>query len=329
MGIMPLHSSLIAQISLSIGAIKLRPDDPFTWASGYRMPIYNDNRMLLRDYNHRMLVANALVELIEKEMGEGKESYPCYIAGTSTAGIAPAVSVAKSFGVPLLILQDGLPYVFEQPFTVHSRHKTDIVASTCPWSIPYGVTLANDKELPFVYVRQAKKTHGLQQQIEGITKPMQTAMLINYYYGKEDDYAPAAVDALAEQKVLVTEIIKEDISKTLQPADIKGKRVIMIEDLISTGGSSAEEVNAVRRLGASCNLCVSIFHYEFVFAVLAFDYLEPRCDVRPALTYRRLLQVANERKYLTEEQMQLLKEWREDPFGWGEKHGFPKIERAK
>ena len=98
------YGEQIAKASLEIKSIKLSPDDPFTWASGYRMPIYNDNRMLLGDYNHRMLVTNAFKDLIEAE----NISFD-YIAGTSTAGIAPATSVANHYKVPLLIILSSNP----------------------------------------------------------------------------------------------------------------------------------------------------------------------------------------------------------------------------
>ncbi len=314
------YGEQIAKASLEIKSIKLSPDDPFTWASGYRMPIYNDNRMLLGDYNHRMLVTNAFKDLIEAE----NISFD-YIAGTSTAGIAPATSVANHYKVPLLIIQDGVPYVFEQPFEVDSRKNASIVASTCPWAIPFGVTLANERQVPFVYVRQKKKAHGLKQQIEGITNRGQTAVLINYHRG--DDYADKAVEALGEQGVIVKELISENISDIVRPSDINGKKVPYIEDLISTGESSAKEVKAARDHGAICNNCLSIFSYELDKAAEAFGSLDPECKAESSLTYNMLLDFAKKTGYLNNEQVEVLQNWRADPFNWGEKHGFPMDEK--
>lgn len=219
----------LAKISLRIGAIKLRPEDPFTWASGYRMPIYNDNRMLLGDFNNRYLVGNAFRNIIEAH----KIPYEV-IAGTSTAGI------------------------------------------------PHATTLADKLQTPLIYVRDKPKDHGMKNQIEGI-------------------------DA-------------ED--------DLKGRKVILIEDLISTGGSSANAVQAIRNANGICDYCLSIFNYGLDKAVEEFGKLDPKCNVESILTYNVLLTTAKDIGYLTEEQVKLLEEWRADPFSWGEKHGFPKIEKG-
>ena len=226
------YGQSIAHAGLEIGGIKLRTQDPFLWASGFRMPIYNDNRMFLERPGHRHLIKFGFGDIIERE----KIPYDI-IAGTSTAGI------------------------------------------------PHGVTLANwlgEDGVPFIYIRDKPKDHGLRNQIEGI-----------------------------------------DAEK-----DLGGRRVIVIEDLISTGGSSARAVQAVRDANGECNYCLSIFNYGLDKAVEAFSSLDPKCNVRSILTYDTLLKVAKEMGYLTEDQVRLLEEWRADPFGWGEKHGFPKVERG-
>lgn len=220
----------IAKAGLEIKAIKLNPDNPFQWASGYRMPIYNDNRMFLSFPEHRQLIVDGFKQLIVEE----GISYDI-IAGTSTAGISP------------------------------------------------GTSLADRLNHPFIYIRDKPKDHGLKNQIEGI-----------------------------------------DAEK-----DLGGKRVIVIEDLISTGGSSAMAVQAVRDANGKANYCLSIFNYGLDKAVQAFDSLDPKCEVRSLLTYDVLLEVAKETGYLTKEQVKLLEEWRVDPFEWGEKHGFPKVEKGE
>jgi len=218
----------IAKISLSIGSIKLRPNDPFTWASGYRMPIYNDNRMLLYYPEYRGLVVNGFKEIIDKENIEFD-----VIAGTSTAGI------------------------------------------------PHATILADLLNKPLIYIRDKPKDHGLKNQIEGL-----------------------------------------DADK-----DLAGKKVIVIEDLISTGGSSAKAVQAVRDAKGEVEYCLSIFSYGLDKAKTEFDILSEKTKVRSILTYDVLLETAKEINYLTPIQIELLADWRKDPFNWGEKNGFPKIEK--
>lgn len=218
----------IAKAGLEIKAIKLSPEKPFQWASGYQMPIYNDNRMFLFFPEYRQLIIEGLKQIIEDE----KIPYDV-IAGTSTAGI------------------------------------------------PHGALLSNALNCPFIYIRDKAKDHGLRNKIEGI-------------------------DA---------------------QSDLSGKNVIVIEDLISTGGSSARAVRAVRDAKGIANYCLSVFGYGLDKADEAFSSLDPRCEFMSLLTYDVLLRTAKETGYLTEEQVKLLENWRADPFNWGEKHGFPKIEK--
>ena len=217
----------IAEAGLSIGAIKLAPDNPFQWASGYRMPVYNDNRMFLFYPDIRKTIVRGLVGIIEEE------------------------------GISL-----------------------DVVAGTATAGIPHGTLLADLLGRPFIYIRDKPKSHGLRNRIEGI-------------------------DA---------------------ESDLEGRRAIVVEDLISTGGSSAKAVEAVREASGVCGWCLSIFSYGLDRAAEQFAALDPPCEVRSLLTFDVLLDVARTGSYLSDEQLSLLTEWREDPFGWGEKHGFPKVE---
>ena len=148
----------IAKNLLSIGAVFLRPEDPFTWASGIKSPVYCDNRLILTAPEVRNDVENGLAQLI-------KEHYPDVevLMGTSTAGIAHAAIVG---------------------------HLMD---------------------LPMGYVRSGAKDHGRQNQIEGRLE--------------------------------------------------KGQKVVVVEDLISTGGSCIEVVNVLREAGAEVLGIVSIFTY--------------------------------------------------------------------
>ncbi|MDP1728987.1 MAG: orotate phosphoribosyltransferase, partial [archaeon] len=235
-----MYSDWVAKRALKTKAIKLNPDNPFQWASGYRMPIYNDNRMLLSSYMSRKDVVEGFVKLIE----ESVVNRDIVIAGTSTAGI------------------------------------------------PWAAGVANFRCNPMIYIRDKPKDHGLRNQIEGI-------------------------DA---------------------ESDLEGKTAVVIEDLISTGGSSVAAVQAVRDAKGNCNHCFSIFSYGFKEALEMFEgkrpydkektkFLTTPCEVKSILTYDKLLQVAKDTGYLNAEQVKLLEDWRADPWNWGANHGFPKVEK--
>jgi orotate phosphoribosyltransferase len=215
----------IAEQGLRIGAIKLNPDNPFRWASGYRMPIYNDNRMFLYYPEARRVIARGLADIVERE------------------GIAP-----------------------------------EVVAGTATAGIPHGALLADLLELPYIYVRDKPKAHGLKNRIEGL-------------------------DA---------------------DSDLGDRAVVVIEDLISTGGSSARAVEGVREARGTCTWCLSIFSYGLDKAAEQFAALDPPCAFTSLLTFPLLLDVARTGGFLSAQQIALLEAWRLDPFGWGEAHGFPK-----
>ncbi len=213
----------LAKIALQIKAIKLSPKQPFQWASGFWMPIYNDNRLLLSSAAYRSLVAEGFEQVI-------REKRICCdsIAGTSTAGISP------------------------------------------------GTTLADRLQVPFLYVRDKPKDHGLRNQIEGI-----------------------------------------DSSATLE-----GRSVPLVEDLVSTGGSSVRAVHALRNARAIVDHVLCIFDYGLEEAQQLFA--EAQCRVHALLTYDVLLDVAKSKEYITGEEVGMLHDWRSSPFVWGEKNGFPR-----
>lgn len=209
----------LANIALDIEAIRLSPHEPFTWASGYRMPIYNDNRRLLGSSEHRALIAHSFRSILQSV------EPPCeVIAGTATAGI------------------------------------------------PHSTTLSDLMRLPLIYIRDKAKGHGLQNRIEGILRP--------------------------------------------------GQRVVVIEDLLSTGGSSVSAVEGVREAGGIVEHCLAIFSYGF--AECEERFRSASCSCRALLTYDVLLEVALKRGYIGTDGLAELTEWRSDPFGWGEKRGFPR-----
>ena len=210
-------SEEIAKISIETGAIQLNPETPFLWASGYRMPIYNDNRLLLGNAKHRRLIAEGFRDVITS-----KEIEVDVIAGTATAGIPPATSLADMLKTPL------------------------------------------------IYVRPNPKEHGMKNQIEGVLSDNQ--------------------------------------------------KVVLVEDLISTGGSALKAVTAIRKSGGKVDHCLSIFSYGFSKAIEQFK--NARCQLHHLLNFEELILLAKENKSVSTEQFSLLKSWHGDPFNWGSKNGF-------
>jgi orotate phosphoribosyltransferase len=205
-------SKKIAGYLLQIKAIKLQPANPFTWASGWKSPIYCDNRKTLSYPEVRSFIAESFASRV-------RELYPDaqYIAGVATGAIAHGMLVADRLG------------------------------------------------LPFIYVRSGAKEHGLGNQIEGFYEA--------------------------------------------------GSRVVVIEDLISTGGSSLSAVKALRDSGCEVMGMLAIFTYGFGKATSAFEDLQCRLDTLS--NYGSLIELALESGYVGERELQTLKQWREDPSKWG------------
>lgn len=201
-----------AELLLQINAIKLNPKNPFTWASGWKSPIYCDNRITLSFPPIRNYLREEFAKNIEKQFGK-----PDVIAGVATGAIGIGMLVAEIMG------------------------------------------------LPFVYVRPEPKKHGRQNQVEGFLQ--------------------------------------------------KGQTVVVVEDLISTGKSSLQAIEALREAGANVKGMVAIFTY-------GFDIAEENCkeanlDVFTLGNYDTLLEEAVAKQYITEEEHETLKEWRKSPSTWG------------
>jgi orotate phosphoribosyltransferase len=209
------HSELSAQVArglLRIGAIRIQPERPFKWASGWNSPVYTDNRLILAHPEFRELVCRSFIELIESENLE-----PEVIAGVATGAIA------------------------------------------------HGMLVADRLKLPYAYIRPEPKKHGLGNQVEG--------------------------------------------------APVDGKRVVVLEDLVSTGKSSLAAVSAVQKSGGSVLALMSIFNYGFeeskkLFAAenLPVHYL---CNLEAVLQQARL---AGE---LTKAQLELVQQFRQNPATYG------------
>ncbi len=204
-------ASKTAELLLQINAIKLRPENPFKWASGWNSPIYCDNRILLSFPVIRNYIKEEIAKQVEELYGK-----PDVIAGVATGAIGIGVLVAEYLG------------------------------------------------LPFIYVRPEAKSHGRQNQIEGLLEPDQT--------------------------------------------------VVVIEDLISTGKSSLNAVDALLKGGARVKGMVAIFTYGFDTARLNFEKKE--VELHTLSDYETLVELASETHYIKEEQLNTLMEWRKDPSLW-------------
>lgn len=202
----------IAEFLLQIKAIKLSPDSPFTWASGWKSPIYCDNRKTLSYPAIRTYIRQQYVNTINESFGK-----PDVIAGVATAGIAQGALIAQEMG------------------------------------------------LPFVYVRSEAKKHGLTNMIEGEVQ--------------------------------------------------SGQSVIVIEDLVSTGGSSLKAVEALRAAGCNVKGMVAIFTYGFQEAT--DNFRQANCVVKTLCDYNILVEEALHRKFISEKDVESLKQWRDNPSKWG------------
>ncbi|HQB54685.1 MAG TPA: phosphoribosyltransferase family protein [Sphaerochaeta sp.] len=217
----------IAEAAFELGAIRLNVIDPFRWVSGYRMPIYNDNRRLLASSKARALVAEGFEAILNVLKYD-----PDSIAGTATAGI------------------------------------------------PHATTLADRLGKPLSYVRSSSKGHGLGNQIEGLAKG----------------------------------------------GTYENTHVLLIEDLISTGLSSTNAVEAIVAAKGQCPYTLAIFTYGFAAAEEAFAALNPKAAFHTILTYEVMLDSALKEGYISRSEAASLEAWSSDPFGWGIERGFMREE---
>ena len=202
----------VAEKLLQVNAVKLRPEQPFTWASGWKSPIYCDNRKVLSFPYVREFIKSELCNVIFSEYPDAE----C-LAGVATAGIA------------------------------------------------WGAMVADQLKLPYIYVRPKPKEHGLGNQIEG--------------------------------------------------AYTTGQKVVVIEDLISTGKSSLQVVEVLRAAGMEVVAMVSIFNYGFDVAVQAFA--NANVPYVSLSDYKTLITLALEKGTISEETEKILLEWSKAPSEWG------------
>lgn len=186
-------------------------EQPFTWASGWKSPIYCDNRKTYFYPELRRIIAKGFVQTI-------KQYYP----------------------------------------------NVEVIAGVATGAIAYGIMVAEEMNLPYVYVRSEPKKHGLENLIEG--------------------------------------------------ENPKGKKVVVIEDLLSTGGSSLKVVQALRDAEAEVLGLTAIFTYQFDAAINAFK--EKQCDYHTLSNYETLIKTAIEMNYVEQHHLETLSEWRKSPGTW-------------
>jgi len=203
----------IADNLLQIKAIKLEPTSPFTWASGWKSPIYCDNRKILSYPFARKAVYEAFANKI-------KHLYP----------------------------------------------KVEVIAGVATGAIAHGVLVAELLNLPFIYIRSSAKAHGMTNQIEGEYKP--------------------------------------------------GNKIVVIEDLVSTGGSSLKAVDALKEAECEVMGMLAIFSYGFDAATEAFEKANVQLDTLS--NYATLIDTALSTGYISESDIEKLKEWRKSPSTWGQ-----------
>ena len=208
---MDIQKSTLAARLLDIKAIKLQPNDPFTWASGWKSPFYCDNRKTLSFADLRNYIKLRIVNAILENFAEA-----------------------------------------------------DVVAGVATGAIAQGALVADALNMPFVYVRPKPKDHGMQNLIEG----------------------------------------------DLQP----GQKVVVVEDLISTGGSSLKAVEALRKGGSEVIGMVASYTYGFPVAKEAFDAANVKLVT--LTDYEHVVAEASETGYIKEADIEVLNEWRKDPANW-------------
>ncbi|HRD58146.1 MAG TPA: orotate phosphoribosyltransferase [Ferruginibacter sp.] len=206
------NETAVAEKLLQVKAVQLNVNEPYTWASGWKSPIYCDNRKVLSYPYVRDFIKSELCSVIFEKFPEAES-----IAGVATAGI------------------------------------------------PWGAMAADQLKLPYMYVRPKPKEHGLGNQIEG--------------------------------------------------AYTKGQKVLVVEDLISTGKSSLQVCDVLKNAGVEVVGMVSIFNYGFPLAVEAFE--KAGVPFVSLTNYGALIQLAIQKEIIAIEDQQKLMEWRENPAEWG------------
>lgn len=201
----------VAEFLLQVKAVKLQPNQPFTWASGWNSPIYCDNRVTLSYPNIRTFI---------------RQSY--------------SEAILQGFGKP------------------------DVIAGVATGGIPQGALVAQELGLPFIYVRSSAKEHGMGNQVEGHFE--------------------------------------------------QGQKVVLVEDLISTGGSSIKAIEALKAAGLDVKGLIATFTYGF--KVADENFKKSNCPNITLTNYDFLVEEALKKSYINESDLLSLREWKDQPENW-------------
>ncbi len=303
----------IARTMLLIKAttFKKLTEEPYKWACGMLMRIYNDNRMMLGNYKHRMRIAQGFINLIEKRKIEFS-----YLIGTVTSGIAPAATVAQLMNKKLLINHKGDYFVYSEKLCDElilekirkQNSQPNLVISTSPFVIPHGVQYANELKIGFAYTREAKD-HGKKQPVEGIIKPRMKFIFIHEKDSPEEEIGNLIKKMENDFNITCVKTLEmtSGFEKITSIDELKNHVAIVIEDLFSTGASSAIGVYLAREAGMICNYCFSIFTYGFDFLAKQFSgenfigdkniKLSTPCEIDSLLSFSALMEQVEKLKF--------------------------------
>jgi len=214
----------VAEILLEIEAVTLKPNQPYRLVSGIISPIYTDNRLLMSYPKEREEIINAMVDIIENQIG---------------------------------------------------LENIDIIAGTATSGIPHAAWLAERLDLPMVYINKEPSKFEKKTQIEGVLE--------------------------------------------------KGKKVLLVEDLASTGGSSISAVKVIKEHGGIVKDCLVIFTYGMKKAKETFS--SENVNLISLTDFSTMIDIAAQTNYIKDTDKEKVLEWAQDPAGWGPKHGFPLEEK--
>lgn len=267
----PDFASLIARFLIDFNAVGYDLLHPIKWASGTYNPFYVDNRRLQSSPGARKVLRQGLASLVEDIEVD-------YVYGIPKAGIAPAVLLSLEINRPLLIKDAGRYYEINttaiknliEDSESDTFGSSDIIIGTMPLGTVLGIILAEVVQKPFLFVREAPKNHGLGKQVEGIITPGDSAFLVDPLCNRFTNYTFDAVSGLQKEGIEITSVYNPSIDTAVKHIEeLQGKKIIAVEDLISTGGSSLDEIKALQKMGACTQPC-SIFSYDLPSAVENF-----------------------------------------------------------
>lgn len=311
------NKETLAKSLFEKGIIKINPDEPFTWASGIKSPIYTNFRQTMSYPDIRVLIQWMLSNKIAEKIASGL-TFDAVI-GTSTAGIWIGKLIAEIFHIPFVILKDG--NAFEEPkiyglineaIHIIAHGKIDMIISGCPLGISNTISLAQSRMIPMGYVRQKPKNHGEKAKIEG-NPTGQNAFVIDLY--EDEPQENQIKELLAESKITVSGGWSEHVIPKLY--DLKDKNVLIVEDLISTGGSLFKEAEVAIKLGAKVVCAASIFTYNFPESSQKIKELNIHNTVH-ALDIHDLMEVGISENFIKKENELLLKSFFSNPYNWYE-----------